>query len=244
MKSKKKYPFILIFLLVIVLCIIGVSQFIKIDTNYYCCESPTVRWKFALYCGECDDETGCHYTRLNGTGLLEYLGLREVNCSLESNPNSEMEDSTIQNDAIEKYFYSSGELQVEIEYDETGIGYTHKEFYKNGQLKSLSEQGEMDGCGIQVGEELNYNEGGLLIQKKTFLNLSYSSGNCHDIKIIIKVVDYNINGTILKTSSLKSCYECNQCPCGVDSIYNTQGDLIETIKHSDCDDFKMECDNN
>ena len=59
-----------------------VSFSFKINTNYYCCESPTFRWKFAIYCGECDAETGCHFIKLENTGFMEYLGLREINCEL------------------------------------------------------------------------------------------------------------------------------------------------------------------
>lgn len=79
-QMKKIMYFILIFASIVFL----IGFFCKIETNYSCCESPTVRWKFALYCGECDSETGCHYSKLENTGLLEYLGLRTVDCE----PNS------------------------------------------------------------------------------------------------------------------------------------------------------------
>ncbi len=67
-----------IFIFTSILLLIGFC--LKIKTNYYCCESPTVRWKFAIYCGECDSETGCHYSKLENTGLLEYFGYRIVDC--------------------------------------------------------------------------------------------------------------------------------------------------------------------
>lgn len=62
-------------------CLVMIS-FIKIKTDYYCCESPTIRWKFAIYCGECDDETGCHYTLVKNTGVLEYFGLKPIPCDI------------------------------------------------------------------------------------------------------------------------------------------------------------------
>ncbi len=52
----------------------------KMVTDYYCCESPTYHWKLAIYCGECYDETGCHFTRLENTGIWEYLGLKAIDC--------------------------------------------------------------------------------------------------------------------------------------------------------------------
>lgn len=60
-----------------------IGFFLKIETHYNCCESPTVRWKFALYCGECDDETGCHFTKIEGTGWMEYFGIKKMDCALE-----------------------------------------------------------------------------------------------------------------------------------------------------------------
>jgi hypothetical protein len=49
---------------------------VRIDTEYHYLESPVVRWKFALYYGECDAETGCHFNKIPHTGILEYLGLK------------------------------------------------------------------------------------------------------------------------------------------------------------------------
>lgn len=79
---KKKFKIFLITFFVFVSAVFIFSYSFKIDTDYYCCESPTVRWKFAIYCGECDDETGCHYIKLEDTGILEYFGFREVNCKM------------------------------------------------------------------------------------------------------------------------------------------------------------------
>ena len=55
------------------------SYFVKIRTgeNYHGL-SPIVRWKCALYYGECDDETGCHFTKIPKTGIMEYLGIHEI----------------------------------------------------------------------------------------------------------------------------------------------------------------------
>ena len=55
------------------------SYFVKIRTgeNYHGL-SPIVRWKCALYYGECDDETGCHFTKIPKTGIMEYLGIHEL----------------------------------------------------------------------------------------------------------------------------------------------------------------------
>lgn len=75
MKKKISY-FVLILLGLIVLN----GYYNRIGTNSsYCGESPTVRWKFAIYCGECNDETGCNYIKVKGTGVLEYFGFKKIN---------------------------------------------------------------------------------------------------------------------------------------------------------------------
>ena len=65
---------------IIVGIVSSIAYFFKIETDHYCCESPTYRWKFAIYCGECDDETGCHFKKIEKTGLAEYFGLSEIPC--------------------------------------------------------------------------------------------------------------------------------------------------------------------
>ena len=50
----------------------------KIGTGLYYAESPIVRWKFAIYTGECNDETGCHYLKMKETGILEYFGVKKI----------------------------------------------------------------------------------------------------------------------------------------------------------------------
>jgi hypothetical protein len=55
------------------------AYFVKIRTGEWNHGlSPIVRWKCALYWGECDDETGCHFTKIPNTGILEYLGINEI----------------------------------------------------------------------------------------------------------------------------------------------------------------------
>ena len=53
---------------------------LRFDGGGYCGESPAVRWRGAIYTGECDDETGCHYIKLSDNGLREYLGLAPIRC--------------------------------------------------------------------------------------------------------------------------------------------------------------------
>lgn len=61
----------------LIIAIFAISYFVKIDTGMTCGESPVVRWKFAIYRGECDDETGCHFSKMEENGILEYVGLKK-----------------------------------------------------------------------------------------------------------------------------------------------------------------------
>ena len=77
---KKTFKIGIIATSILFILLIAFSYIFKIRTNYYCCESPTYRWKFAIYCGECNDETGCYFHKMEGTGVLEYFGCREIDC--------------------------------------------------------------------------------------------------------------------------------------------------------------------
>ena len=75
---------ILFFVLVIIVFIFVVIPFIKLPLgNKYCCEQPLVRWKFAVYYGECwegEGGDGCKFTKIEGTGWREYFGLKDFEC--------------------------------------------------------------------------------------------------------------------------------------------------------------------
>lgn len=65
--------------MVLLLSVIGIYH-IRIGTGNFCGSSPIVHWKFAIYTGECDDETGCLFLKMEDTGILEYLGLKKIPC--------------------------------------------------------------------------------------------------------------------------------------------------------------------
>jgi len=67
----------LLLALVAGLGVLGIYH-VRFDTGRYTVLEPVWRWKFAIYTGECDDETGCHFEKMPGTGLLEYVGLKEI----------------------------------------------------------------------------------------------------------------------------------------------------------------------
>ena len=81
-------PKIFLYLITAILAtIFAFSYFVKIGTGMTCGESPVVRWKFAIYRGECDDETGCHFSKMEENGILEYFGLKKISCYENDNEN-------------------------------------------------------------------------------------------------------------------------------------------------------------
>jgi hypothetical protein len=77
-KGKMKIKSVFYIFLVVLTTVFAISYFVKIGTGLYYADSPIVRWKFAIYTGECDDETGCHYLKMEETGVFEYFGLKEI----------------------------------------------------------------------------------------------------------------------------------------------------------------------
>jgi hypothetical protein len=77
---------------IIILGIIAVIVFVLIPFirlsigNKYCCEQSLVRWKYAIYYGECwegEGGDGCKFTKIEGTGWREYFGLKDFECPCE-----------------------------------------------------------------------------------------------------------------------------------------------------------------
>ncbi len=89
--------FVLYFISIALVLTFIVSYTIKIDTGLYCSESPVVRWKFAIYTGESDAETGCHFSKMHGTGMLEYFGFKKITCYSEDIHSINNEDSNKNN---------------------------------------------------------------------------------------------------------------------------------------------------
>ena len=81
-KKRKKTGKILIIGIILLICVI--IPFLRLRVgNEYCCEQPLVRWKFAIYYGECwEGESGdsCKFTKIEGTGWREYFGLKDFEC--------------------------------------------------------------------------------------------------------------------------------------------------------------------
>ena len=66
---------------VILILIIYIPYTVKICTRKYCDESPIIHWKFAIYTKVCNEAKVCHYQKMEGTGILEYFGLKKISCN-------------------------------------------------------------------------------------------------------------------------------------------------------------------
>ncbi len=76
---------------VALISIVILLYFCRIPFQKNCCDAPVIRWKFALYTSECNDESGCNFNKIEKTGLGEYLSLKDINCPCSDfeNPNKE-----------------------------------------------------------------------------------------------------------------------------------------------------------
>ena len=116
------------------------------------------------------------------------------------------------------------------------------EYYRNGQLKNISEQGTFQACGIQVGEEFNYDSLGNLISKSSFHHdLPKNAKGCHDIHTIISTEKYYESGKIKLRMKRETFYESELCDCGTWEYFDESGMLTKKEQHESCDDDKLDC---
>lgn len=118
---------------------------------------------------------------------------------------------------------------------------TIKTFFKNGKLKQLSLQGYVNSCGIQVGDELNFDKLGNVVLKRSFKHfLPKEVFGCHNIWIIISDTFYHTNGIISELRKTKTCYECEEYPCGKWIYYNSNGEVLKSENYESCDDMNFD----
>ncbi|MGY6649356.1 hypothetical protein [Wenyingzhuangia sp. IMCC45574] len=139
-------------------------------------------------------------------------------------------------DSIVETSYESGEIHGRYFYKERNeFNYVYEEFYDNGILKTTFELGLFNGCGIQTGIELVLNRNGALKQKKEFKHNLENVENCHSIKTIVSVTDYRSWGYVKEQRFFKTCYECDESPCGKWIKKDKEGLIVEIVDYGDCD---------
>ena len=76
-------------IILIVIILVSLIPFARLPVGgKLCCEQPLVRWKYAIYYGECwegEGGGGCDFKKIEGTGWREYFGLKNIECPCDKN---------------------------------------------------------------------------------------------------------------------------------------------------------------
>ncbi len=137
-------------------------------------------------------------------------------------------------------YFETGELSEVINYS-SNTEYIYKMFNRNGVVIEIGEQGEVLGCGSVIGVTKYNNEGELKLESIYDYWLPGEDDGCHAILFSIFNTYYYPNGKIKAKEQLETCYECDECPCGIWEYYDEEGNLTNRHEYGDCFDAKMEC---
>jgi hypothetical protein len=82
--ASKKMRALIISVAILLFCFVVLPFYqLPIAGREYCCEQPVFRWKYAIYYGECfegEGGEGNDYKKIEGTGWMEYFGLKGFEC--------------------------------------------------------------------------------------------------------------------------------------------------------------------
>ena len=142
------------------------------------------------------------------------------------------------------FYYDNGKPRLIIVGESADFDSKHYEYYQNGQLARIREQGNPFGCGAQVGEEVNYDSLGTLLSRSTYENsLPPGDVGCHQTYTVISTTEYYANGKVKLKKKEKTSYEAGlQCPCDKWEYYDEKGLLMKKEKHPSCENYKLDCE--
>lgn len=141
---------------------------------------------------------------------------------------------------IDSIYFETGELSEVIDYSSSSE-YVYKKFNRNGVLIEIGEQGDVLGCGSIIGVTKYNNDGGLELESIYDYWLPGEDDGCHAIRFSIFNTYYYPSGKIKTKEQLETCYECDECPCGVWEYYDEDGNITNKLEYGDCFDTELEC---
>ncbi len=144
-------------------------------------------------------------------------------------------------DSVVISYYANKMIKEIAQFDEDGISFTWKSFYANGKLKSTGAQGDFNACGISVGTHWSFDSLTEASESRRYEHASPPDADgCHDTYTAIYITQY-MAGKKVVSSSIETCYECVECPCGYTLRYGPSG-KVDTVKIlGSCTDFKLQC---
>ena len=113
----------------------------------------------------------------------------------------------------EKYFTHDHSLSKQIDYDTINGGFSYSFYYDNGVLAESGKQGEFNGCGVEIGPVLRYDETGNLISEEQYrYSMPDNEVGCHAMEIVRIVSEYSL-GQLLSVKTYCSSYEGEEELC-------------------------------
>ena len=150
-------------------------------------------------------------------------------------------ESPIEFPLSEIEYYESGEVRAEFYYLSDWEEYAYTYYYKNGNLKQTGNQGGAGGCGTAIDTSRFYNIKGYLEKQTVYANWLVEDAGCHETRMVMSNLEYYPSGQVKSSTQIESCYECDECPCGIWRTYDLKGNLVMTESFGDCYDSVLEC---
>lgn len=219
---------ILLYLIITILStIFAISYFVKIDTGKTCGESPVVRWKFAIYRGECDDETGCHFSKMEENGIAEYFGLKKISCYGNDNENIENTNSS------EKKLNKNDTLATAPKPFANGFV---REYSADSSEIYDSKFEDINGC-RKVVEWKSYDKN-LKLKSEWIRKFKIDSTQTCDFSAYnVLKKEYQNEKLISIKEYFAGSEQSEEEPCGTWKHYDSNGKLMKTENFGKCDLF-------
>lgn len=119
-----------------------------------------------------------------------------------------------------------------------------REYFHDGHIKNVYQQGLAFGCGMRVGEELFYDSAGSVRTKIIYENMLLNEDvGCHQTWTIIDSIFYSPDGKLLEKCRYKTSYEAGiECPCGEWTQFNKEGEILIRTNKGNCKDGILNCE--
>jgi len=219
-----KTKIFLYLIIAILVFIFTISYFVKIDTGMTCGESPVVRWKFAIYRGECDDETGCHFSKMKENGIVEYFGLKKISC-YGNDIYNEKKSTSVQNNISD-----NDSLPTILKPMEDGF---IREYSADRTEIFDSKFEDINGC-KKVVEWKSYDKNLKLKSEWTKKYKIDNTQTCDFSAYTLLKKEYKNGKLIAIKEYFAGSDQSEEEPCGTWKHYDSNGKLIKTEKLGKC----------
>lgn len=137
--------------------------------------------------------------------------------------------------------YEDGSIRQIREYESSLLQFSYSKYHPNGKLAETGRQGNFAGCGILEGIRSVYDENGVLSETEEHEHFLREGMGCSYMDIVITINEYYATGKLRLEKKIETCYQCDECPCGLEIQYDKQGNEVQRTDHGDCYDGELGC---